>query len=218
MDVQYYTKTMRSVSIVSMCIALLCVAPFLIIQSENKVKQDFTEGIINNFLVGNYFQEEKAEVQLDSWDKIRDLNEELIVEQNESFEVEMTAESLLLRLMNFPIGAEKPTLESERLLEQIGAAIKKHLPQVGYQISVTGHTDSTPSITITNWALSLGRARQTRKALMRAGIDENSISFAGEGFVKPIADEEESIEARKRNRRVEILIIPQMEGTSIAGK
>jgi outer membrane protein OmpA-like peptidoglycan-associated protein len=72
---------------------------------------------------------------------------------------------------------------------------------------VEGYTDSqgTPSY---NQALSQRRAQSVRDYLVSRGIASERVTAQGFGLTRPIADNE-SVEGRANNRRVEIVVRPQ---------
>lgn len=84
---------------------------------------------------------------------------------------------------------------------------------------VAGHTDSEGGAAY-NWGLSSSRAWSVARFMIRAGIDPTSISFAGYGEFQPTGDNETK-EGRAQNRRIEIMLVPNMEevlGPLLGGK
>ena len=74
-------------------------------------------------------------------------------------------------------------------------------------ITVAGHTDSTGTDAINN-PLSERRAAAVSSHLISRGVAANRIRSVGYGSKSPIADNN-TVEGKARNRRVEILINPQ---------
>lgn len=72
------------------------------------------------------------------------------------------------------------------------------------KMSITGHTDNTGN-ELHNLKLSTNRAKAVARYLINSGIDQNRVSFQGLGSKKPIASND-TIEGRRKNRRVEILL------------
>jgi outer membrane protein OmpA-like peptidoglycan-associated protein len=72
------------------------------------------------------------------------------------------------------------------------------------RFNIEGHTDSTGSVA-TNNALSLQRAMSVRDYLIGRGVSPASIDVAGMGSSTPIGDNT-TVDARARNRRVEIVL------------
>ena len=88
-------------------------------------------------------------------------------------------------------------------------------------ISVEGHTDNVP-ITRSGWednkALSYARAKSVVDYLVdRHGIDPSRLTAIGYGEARPIVSND-TPEGRKKNRRVEIIILPKASGESYAAE
>ena len=84
------------------------------------------------------------------------------------------------------------------------------LRAIDNQIIVEGHTDTVPINTPlfpTNWELSTKRATNVVLYLVNdLGIDPARLTASGCGEYKPIADNN-TIEGRNKNRRIEFMII-----------
>lgn len=93
-------------------------------------------------------------------------------------------------------GAPPPGLE--RL-----AAVLAHHPDM--RVALRGHTDSTGA-EAANRSLSRRRAEAVRRALTELGIAPGRIAVEARGESEPIA-ENATAEGRRRNRRVEILLL-----------
>lgn len=81
------------------------------------------------------------------------------------------------------------------------------------QFQVAGHTDNVPIRNerfASNWELSSGRALRVVHFLMEKGVQPSVLSAAGYGEVDPISDNA-SPEGRKRNRRTEITLQPNID-------
>ncbi|HRQ47888.1 MAG TPA: OmpA family protein, partial [Rhodocyclaceae bacterium] len=89
------------------------------------------------------------------------------------------------------------------VLDQLAASISQY---PGTIVRVEGHTDSTGSAAY-NQTLSENRAASAASYLIQRGVDSTRIEAIGYGFTRPIADNN-TVEGRAQNRRVEILIIP----------
>jgi chemotaxis protein MotB len=84
------------------------------------------------------------------------------------------------------------------------------IPDKKYQIE--GHTDNIPISTVqfpTNWELASSRAIHVVKAMIRAGMPPDRISAASFGEHKPTAGND-SAEGRSLNRRIDIVILPDL--------
>jgi OOP family OmpA-OmpF porin len=101
--------------------------------------------------------------------------------------------------------------ESNDLLHEIAEVIRKN-PQVK-KIMIEGHA-SAEGNDDKNLKLSRSRAKAVRKHLIkREGIPAEMLSSQGWGEDKPIADNE-TLEGREKNRRVEFLVVEQDVKTS----
>lgn len=102
--------------------------------------------------------------------------------------------------------------EGMDVLTKVGNTIKSKLR--GMRIQVAGHTDNVPvtpgqGAWANNWSLSAARAVKVLRLLEeQVGIDPQLLSAAGYGEHRPIADNE-SAEGRAKNRRIELLLVPQ---------
>jgi chemotaxis protein MotB len=81
-------------------------------------------------------------------------------------------------------------------------------------IRIEGHTDTMP-ITgglaqryPTNWELSAARAINVARYLQKQAINPATLSAAGFGEFKPVADNA-TVEGRAKNRRIEIVLVPK---------
>lgn len=89
------------------------------------------------------------------------------------------------------------------------------LQEVGGQpIGVEGHTDDVP-IKFSGWAdnraLSVARAEAVANYLISKGVDRNRITVTGHGEDRSL-EANDTKEGRQKNRRVEIIILPQASG------
>jgi chemotaxis protein MotB len=79
-------------------------------------------------------------------------------------------------------------------------------------VTVEGHTDNVPisgGPIKDNWDLSVLRATEVVKIITRnKGIDPSRISASGRGPFMPI-DKGSTPEAKKKNRRTEIILMPK---------
>lgn len=103
-------------------------------------------------------------------------------------------------------------------LKKAGRAALKELAQVLKDIErrdflVAGHTDNVPIRTRrfrSNWELSSARAVQVVKFLQNQGVDPKHLAAAGFSEFDPVGDNS-SDEGRKVNRRIEIVLMPNIE-------
>ncbi len=79
----------------------------------------------------------------------------------------------------------------------------------GRQFQVAGHTDDTGS-PLTNWRLSANRALEVVLYMIEQGMPPERLSAAGYGLYAPVAPND-TPENRARNRRIEIILVPNIE-------
>jgi chemotaxis protein MotB len=81
-------------------------------------------------------------------------------------------------------------------------------------IRIEGHTDNVQIVGMlakkypTNWELSAARALNVARYLQQQGIDPANLSAVAYGEYKPVAGND-TPEARARNRRIEIILVPK---------
>jgi chemotaxis protein MotB len=114
----------------------------------------------------------------------------------------------------FDSGQATTTAEGRRILTRVGEILKNvH----GMQIRVVGHTDNRPIRKEyqhkfpSNWELSSARAAAIVRYFQReSGLDPKSLEIAGRSFYRPTASNETE-EGRAQNRRVEVIIAPDLQ-------
>ncbi|MDB5136138.1 MAG: hypothetical protein JWP37_2741 [Mucilaginibacter sp.] len=94
----------------------------------------------------------------------------------------------------------KPAAQTN--LQNLAASLQKNSET---NILIIGHTDNTGSAAY-NADLSVRRAGTVKSYLSSAGIDGSRLSTQGKGETEPIADNN-TLEGRAKNRRVEIVIV-----------
>ncbi len=126
--------------------------------------------------------------------------------------IDRTPEGLRIQIVDrdkfsmFPSGGAVPYERARDLLRLVGKVVSK-LPN---NISVTGHTDSSPFTAGSrrdNWTLSTERANVSRQELVTAGVGENRIQR-----VVGLADREAFVPndpKDPRNRRISIVLLRQ---------
>ncbi|MDR1984187.1 MAG: OmpA family protein [Prevotellaceae bacterium] len=83
-------------------------------------------------------------------------------------------------------------------------------------VIVEGHTDNVPyggkgGILLDNWDLSVKRATTVARALLdKTGVNPRQVTAAGRSEYLPIEDEN-TTEARRKNRRTEIILTPKLD-------
>lgn len=107
--------------------------------------------------------------------------------------------------------------EGKAALKKIGDVLKN---VQGKRIQVEGHTDNVPvGPTLqkkfpTNWELSTARATAVVRYLAELGIDQKNLSATGYAMFAPVASND-TAEGKHQNRRIEIVLVPQLE---VAGR
>ncbi len=100
--------------------------------------------------------------------------------------------------------------DGQRALEEL-AEVLTEIPDRNFLIA--GHTDNIPIRSgrfASNWELSTARAVQVVRFLQDKGVDPTTLAAAGYGEFDPIASNEEA-ETRALNRRIEIILMPNIE-------
>jgi chemotaxis protein MotB len=114
----------------------------------------------------------------------------------------------------FESGRATITPEGKNILHKVGTILKK---RQGMQIRVMGYTDNIPIKKEvqykfpSNWELSAARASAVVRYFQnKSSIDPRRLEAVGRSFYSPIANNNTD-EGRSRNRRVEIVIGPNIE-------
>jgi chemotaxis protein MotB len=105
--------------------------------------------------------------------------------------------------------------DNHRLLVHIASILQKTKSRV----IIEGHTDNLPIKTDnfqSNWELSLSRAESVFNFFVKAGMDEQRFVISGYGEHAPLVDNN-TRENRAKNRRVTIVIEPQMDNFTLPG-
>jgi len=123
----------------------------------------------------------------------------------------LTEEGLLVTIHNdvlFDSGSADVRPQDRRLALEISRLLVMNPPR---NIIISGHTDNVPisnSKFASNWELSVMRAVNFMKLLLQnKQLDPRVFSAKGFGEYQPIASNA-TAEGREKNRRVEILILP----------
>jgi chemotaxis protein MotB len=109
----------------------------------------------------------------------------------------------------FPSGSATLNASAKGSLTEI-AHVLAQLPDRKFQIE--GHTDNVPIHSAafpSNWELAAARAISVVKTVIDAGLPNDRVSAASFGDSKPTASNE-SIEGRTQNRRIEIVVVPDL--------
>jgi len=116
-----------------------------------------------------------------------------------------TERGLKIRVSNIEFGFNNSELMGDKtfkILDKIVTVLKKYEK---YSVTIEGHTDSTGDESY-NLELSKKRAESVGQYLIKQGISAGRLSYKGYGSKYPI-DTNETKEGRRRNRRVEFLLV-----------
>lgn len=114
---------------------------------------------------------------------------------------------LLDEQLLFKVGKSSVNPKGIEALKKIASVLEKN---EDIEILVEGHTDNTGASSL-NWKLSTERALSITKILLgNSEIDPQRITAAGRGQYSPI-DTADTDEARKKNRRSEIILTPKLD-------
>ncbi len=111
----------------------------------------------------------------------------------------------------FPSGGANLNPEGLQEMAKLASALVElgeEIPdEIDWVLRVDGHTDNIPlsggGRYRDNWELSSGRATSVVKYLIEEGVPANRLVAAGFGEFQPL-DQEDSQEARNKNRRIEL--------------
>lgn len=131
---------------------------------------------------------------------------ELKAAVGDTAEVQQDEEMVLLRLSSelaFEVGSAELSADSALHLETGARVLASYSLSL---LEISGHTDSTGSAAI-NQRLSGERARSVADVLQAQGVEPARMVVEGRSDSQPLADNA-SDEGRRKNRRVEIRIVP----------
>jgi outer membrane protein OmpA-like peptidoglycan-associated protein len=95
-------------------------------------------------------------------------------------------------------------------LDRLASALKDHPTR---SVVIEGHTDNVGADS-TNLSLSDNRARSVQTALLQRGVSSAQVSAVGRGESAPIGDND-SVEGRQQNRRVELVFADEQIRSSL---
>ncbi len=113
----------------------------------------------------------------------------------------------------FETGSAILSKEGKEILDAIAEEVLLNKDYAEYAIHVEGHTDNNPIAgdALRNWDLSTQRSISAVKYLQEnAKIDPKRLSGTGYAFYQPI-DTAETAEAKAKNRRIEIILVPPQD-------
>lgn len=109
----------------------------------------------------------------------------------------------------FESGSATLGAEGRRTLSEV-ASVLSELEERSFQVE--GHTDDVPIATSrfpSNWELSTARALSVVRLLAERGVPPRNLSGAGYAEFQPVASNA-TAEGRRRNRRIEIVTLPDL--------
>lgn len=109
----------------------------------------------------------------------------------------------------FDSGRDQIKDAGEATLTEVAGVLKEIEAR---QFQIAGHTDNVPLRRRgrTNWELSSQRAVNVARFLIAQGVPANRISAAGYADTQPVASNETD-EGRQQNRRIEIVLVPNLD-------
>lgn len=113
----------------------------------------------------------------------------------------------------FETGSAILSTDGKTLLDAIAQEVLLNPSYANYAVRVEGHTDNTPigGSALRNWNLSAERAIAAVKYLQEhAEVDAQRLAATGYAFYQPI-DTAETPEAKAKNRRIEIILVPPQD-------
>ena len=113
----------------------------------------------------------------------------------------------------FETGSAILSTEGKSLLDAIAEEVLLNADYSAYAIRIEGHTDNTPigGDALRNWNLSTERAIAAVKYLQEhADVSAERLAATGYAFYQPI-DTAETPEAKAKNRRIEIILVPPQD-------
>ena len=142
---------------------------------------------------------------------VEELEKELA---NGQIEIERLRGQLHVRALEqilFDSGSTTIKPEGTEVLAKVAEQIRQ-IPN--HRVRVEGHTDTVPIATArfpSNWELSAARAAGVVRFLVEQGLEPALLEAVGRGAHLPIADNA-TREGRARNRRIEIVLVPDEGG------
>ncbi len=141
------------------------------------------------------------------------LTEALIAFEDSELSVEIKDGKVYISLNNelvFQSGSYKLGAKGKDVIIKIAESLK----ETDLVIDVEGHTDDVPLKASgdmqSNWELSVLRATSIVKILQKQGVSPERIIASGRGEYQPKI-KEKTLQARKVNRRIEIILSPKLD-------
>jgi chemotaxis protein MotB len=103
--------------------------------------------------------------------------------------------------------------EGKKAVEQLASVLSQNKD---INVLIEGHTDNVPytgTTIIDNWDLSVKRATAIVRILEEKGVSQTQITAAGRSEYVPVATNE-TAEGKAKNRRIEIILAPNLDEIS----
>lgn len=158
--------------------------------------------------------------QLDELENAKKLLEKRLSRElaDKQVKIEMMQKGLVITFVAdvlFDSGRATIRPEANRSLDKVARVLKENVPDLN--VGIEGHTDDQPikySPWKSNWELSTARALSVLHYLVdQDKVSPGRVSAAGYGEYQPVASNA-TAEGRQLNRRVEIVILPQVTKVS----
>ncbi len=154
--------------------------------------------------------DEQEKIELEELQK--KINAKITIKNlNNKLKTVLTDEGLLITVLDdvlFDPGKANVRFKDETIAREISELLVSNPPR---DIIISGHTDNVPINNLlfeSNWHLSVMRAVNFMKIILEnEKLDVRKLSAKGFGEYQPV-DTNETSEGRGRNRRVEVLILP----------
>lgn len=158
--------------------------------------------------------EAQRAAEKDQFEKTKQMLEQRLKEQikNDEVSLKMTEGGLVIVLSDsilFDSGKAELKNDALPVLDKVISIIKSEVPEKN--IGISGHTDNVPithSSWKSNWELSTARSTNVLHYLEENGVLAEKLSATGYGEYRPVASND-TASGRAKNRRVEIVILPQ---------
>jgi len=159
---------------------------------------------------------EELNAQLDELSRSKSLLEQKFGQEinDKQIKLQMMEKGLVITVVGdllFDSGKSSIRPEAYNLLNKVSSVLKDNMAQ--FNVGIEGHTDNVPiklSSWKSNWELSTARALSVLHYLVKEqGIAPERLSAIGYGEYRPV-DSNETADGRKQNRRVEIVILPNV--------
>ena len=162
-----------------------------------------------------------AALKSDEADRLKQLKSRLEEELSSSeAKIGYDERGLVARLLDqvlFASGKADLNARAKSVLNRVAKVLNEFPSQ---PVGVEGHTDNQPikhSGWESNQVLSMARAKTVMNYLITQGVDRNRLTPVGYGEDKPIALNDTAA-GRQKNRRVEIIIMPERSKRSYKRK